>query len=185
MVFSMALPIPLTQIYLTLRYSPRWYFLWDTLDLSNFSSFLLIRLTAAINGVEDFTKNSVSCCTFSTKPVLGLCLICRFGVVLAMSKLKNRERGFWKLQLARKPVMNTSRKRGHYRCQSFEDALPKRTQTTRIHSEIHIKTVELMMNAQRHLKEYPQPDSDAPKEDSPPSSYEQKPFWPALNRVKS
>ncbi|KAF5211997.1 hypothetical protein A9F13_21g00946 [Clavispora lusitaniae] len=58
----------------------------------------------------------------------------------------------------------------------------KRSQRHQIHSEAHLATVSLMMEASKHQK-------NSLKEEEPisepESSYKQKAFWPEINRLRS
>lgn len=56
----------------------------------------------------------------------------------------------------------------------------KRWQKTRIFSETHQATVQMMMEAQRHL----QPKVEIQDPEPEVSTYKQAPYWPQLNRVK-
>lgn len=70
----------------------------------------------------------------------------------------------------------------------------KRWQHTKIHSEVHNNTVEMMLRAQRTLQQQeacaPQaPESqDSESQDSEfteTCTYRQAPFWPVINRVRN
>lgn len=66
------------------------------------------------------------------------------------------------------------------------DDSPKRTQTTQIHSEAHISTVSMMMEALRRQKAFPNIEEghEEAEEVTDPSTF-QKPFWPQLVRART
>lgn len=64
----------------------------------------------------------------------------------------------------------------------------KRWQDTKIHTEVHHNTIQMMLQAQRELqqRENTEPElyisSEVESEET--STYTQSPFWPVLNRVR-
>lgn len=64
------------------------------------------------------------------------------------------------------------------------ESYDKRIQRNRIHSEAHIKTVELMINLAKKLGNKPENiSSDDIQDQQNQSTYTQKPYWPVINRV--
>lgn len=77
-----------------------------------------------------------------------------------------------------------SRKRSR---DEFDFSSPiKKNQTNQIHTEVHIHTVNSLMEALRRQKELPKADEDEEIEqiEEISSNYHQRPFWPALQTVK-
>lgn len=77
-------------------------------------------------------------------------------------------------------VDSRKRSRDEY---EFDFSSPiKKTQTHQIHTEVHIHTVNSLMEALRQQKELPKiEDQHETEEES--HNYHQKPFWPVLQSV--
>lgn len=73
---------------------------------------------------------------------------------------------------------------------------PKRWQDTKIHSEVHKNTIQIMLQAQKELQQRElQPNNNQEQmtelltnqeleQSQFQSSYKQAPYWPVINRVK-
>lgn len=54
---------------------------------------------------------------------------------------------------------------------TFPNDTPKRLQNHRIHSEAHIRTVQMLMQAQQQVQ------NEEPQTEEKPDTYRQKPYW--------
>lgn len=54
---------------------------------------------------------------------------------------------------------------------AFPNGTPKRLQNHRIHSEAHIRTVQMLMQAQQQVQ------NEEPQPEEKPDTYRQKPYW--------
>ncbi|EGV60491.1 hypothetical protein CANTEDRAFT_116553 [Yamadazyma tenuis ATCC 10573] len=86
------------------------------------------------------------------------------------------------------PSSSPIRKRGR---DDNEDDDTKRWQHNKIHTETHVYTIEMMMNAQRELSrkkpgmsEPTQQEEEAFDTDERQSSYKQSPYWPVITRAR-
>lgn len=59
---------------------------------------------------------------------------------------------------------------------------PKRSQQLQIHSEAHISTVSMMMDALRRQKSFPKVEEEPEEEKQ--EEFSQKAFWPQIVRVR-
>lgn len=71
---------------------------------------------------------------------------------------------------------------GRKRSRDEIDDLPKRSQYFQIHSEAHISTVKMMMDALRRQKDYLIVEEPQEEENFTTT---QKPFWPQITKTKS
>lgn len=80
-------------------------------------------------------------------------------------------------------LYSSSRKRSR---NDFEpESLPiKKPQFSQIHTQEHVSTVSMLMEALRRQKQLPKVEDDT-EEYEPENTYKQQPFWPVLQRVRS